>query len=90
MQFLSPIIDWLAKQRISIVLALTVSVTALVIFAVAAILAFGGLGDNGQDLRLVENGRKQGLNSPRHGRGHFCNRLKACLITWSAVFAQAM
>ena len=60
MQFLSPIVGWLAKQRISIVLALTVSVTALVIFAVAAILAFGGLGDNGSDLRLVEKRAKAG------------------------------
>ncbi len=60
MQFLSPIVDWLAKQKISIVLALTVSVTALVIFAVAAILAFGGLGENGSDLRLVEKRAKAG------------------------------
>ena len=79
MQFLSPIVDWLAKQRISIVLALTVSVTALVVFAVAAILAFGGLSNNGSDLRLVEKRAKAGAELAATRAQTFLNPLESML-----------
>lgn len=44
MQFLSPIMDWLAKQRLSIVTALTISFAVLVIGGLVAVLALGGWG----------------------------------------------
>ncbi len=55
MQFLTPMVDWLVKQKISIVTALTVSMAILVLLGVTAILTFGGWGRNGSDITLVKN-----------------------------------
>ena len=55
MQFLTPITDWLVKQRISIVMALTVSMAILVMLGVSGILIFGGWDRNESDIALVES-----------------------------------
>ncbi len=54
MQFLSPIVDWLAKQRISLVTALTICLTFLVAAGVVAIVSLTGNGGNGGNLDAVE------------------------------------
>lgn len=58
MQFLTPIIDWLVEQKISIVTALTISLSFIVVVSVFSIVTIGGWGLSGGDPRLVEGRAK--------------------------------